>query len=152
MKMCGTPIGYCRTQNAWARKPVFAACCILFTLFVSSISLAEPVELGRLFYSSSERAQLEHARARNITRIDRTGKRENPVAPMPAPTRFDGIVIRPDGQSTRWVNGKAEVGPSSVSGLKPGQIRANGKVYEPYQILRPQPPAAAEQAPLGSTP
>jgi hypothetical protein len=26
-----------------------------------------------------------------------------------------------------------------VAGLKPGQIRAGGKVYEPYQVLRPGP-------------
>jgi hypothetical protein len=27
-----------------------------------------------------------------------------------------------------------------VKGLKPGQIRADGKVYEPYQVLRPAAP------------
>jgi len=145
-------IAHRQAQNAPARKPVYAACCILLVLFVSPVSLAEPAELGRLFYSSSERTQLERARARNITRIDRAGKLEKFAAPMPAPTRFDGIVIRPDGQSTRWVNGRPEVGTSSVSGLKPGQIRANGKVYEPYQILRPQPPAVAEQAPPRANP
>jgi hypothetical protein len=31
--------------------------------------------------------------------------------------------------------------------MKPGQIRADGKVYEPYQVLRPAAPANKESAP-----
>lgn len=101
--------------------------------------LAEPGEVGRLFYTPAQRIQLEDARARRVTRLGDPSKSAVPVA-TPAPRRFDGIVIRSDGEATRWVNGQPEVGPSSVSGLKPGQIRANGKVYEPYQIIRPLPP------------
>ncbi len=59
--------------------------------------------------------------------------------------RFDGVVIRSDGNSTRWVNGQPQVGASGVAGLKPGQIRADGKVYEPYQVLRPSPAPAIDQ-------
>lgn len=58
----------------------------------------------------------------------------------PTPLRYDGVVIRSDGTITRWVDGKAQRDGSAVSGLKPGQIRANGRVYEPYQVLRPNPP------------
>lgn len=58
----------------------------------------------------------------------------------PAPLRYDGVVIRSDGTTTRWVDGKPQVGASGVAELKPGQIRANGKVYEPYQVLRPAAP------------
>jgi hypothetical protein len=102
---------------------------------------AEPsaaADPGRLFYTPAERAQLEAARARNVTQA-------NPAAPKsaPPPLHFDGMVIRSDGQSTRWVNGKAQVGASGVAGLKPGQIRADGKVYEPYQVLRPASPIQA---------
>jgi hypothetical protein len=53
------------------------------------------------------------------------------------------MVIRSDGKTTRWVDGKPQLDGSGVSGLKPGQIRANGKVYEPYQVLRPTPPGSA---------
>lgn len=111
---------------------------------------AESSEVGRLFYSPAQRIQLEDARARKVTRLGVPSKSAAPVAaPAPAPRRFDGIVIRSDGEATRWVNGQPEVGPSSVSGLKPGQVRANGKVYEPYQIIRPQPtePQTKEPSP-----
>ena len=94
------------------------------------ISLADP---GRLFFTPTQRAQLEAARVRNVTRL-------GPVFDSsPAPLRYDGVVIRSDGKTTRWVDGKAQRDGSGVSGLKPGQIRANGKVYEPYQVLRPTP-------------
>ena len=111
---------------------------------------ASAADTGRLFYTPAQRAQLEAARARNVTQL--ASPKQDQPASAPAPLRFDGVVIRSDGQSTRWVDGKAEIGASSVKGLKPGQIRANGKVYEPYQVLRPQPsspvePAAKETAP-----
>jgi hypothetical protein len=103
----------------------------------SSSSLAATDEIGRLFYTPTQRAQLETARAHSLragsSRNTRTADENNP------PLRFDGIVTRSDGKTTRWVDGKAQVGPSSVSGLKPGQIRADGKIYEPYQVLRPTP-------------
>lgn len=124
---------------------------ILLSLLASPASQAEPIELGRLFYTPAQRAQLESARARNLTQ--RTSPKQRQAISTPAPLRFDGVVIRSDGKSTRWVDGKAEVGASSVNGLKPGQIRANGKVYEPYQVLRPQlssptaEPAMKETAP-----
>lgn len=115
------------------------------SLLASPSCLAEQTEPGRLFYTPAQRTQLETARARNVTQLTRPDKQDKPVS-APAPTRFDGVVVRSDGQSTRWVDGKAEVGTSSVKGLKPGQTRANGKVYEPYQILRPQPAAPVEPA------
>ncbi|MDP1863863.1 MAG: hypothetical protein Q8K52_08160 [Thiobacillus sp.] len=123
---------------------------IPLSLLASPISQAEPIESGRLFYTPAQRVQLESARARNLTQRASPKQRQNISAP--APLRFDGIVIRSDGKSTRWVDGKAEVGTSSVTGLKPGQIRANGKVYEPYQVLRPQAPSPIEPAAKEPTP
>jgi hypothetical protein len=96
---------------------------------------------GRLFYTPAQRAQLEAARARNVTQI----KAASPES-APPPESFDGVVIRSDGQTTRWVDGKAQTGASTVSDLKPGQIRAGGKVYEPYQVLRPT--ASSPAAPV----
>jgi hypothetical protein len=95
-------------------------------------------DVGRLFYTPAQRAQLEAARARPAGAPQAAAS--TPAA-APAPVRFDGVVVRSDGPGTRWVNGRAEVGSGSVVGLKPGQVRADGRVYEPYQVLRPGTPA-----------
>jgi hypothetical protein len=102
---------------------------------LSGACLANPVtDPGRLFYSPEQRAQLEAARDRNVTQT-----RQAPPNVTPAPLRFDGMVIRSDGKSTSWVNGRPQVGATGVKGLKPGQIQADGMVYEPYQVLRTSP-------------
>ncbi len=100
---------------------------------------AAPADPGRLFFTPAQRAQLEAARARNAT-PSRPG---SPIDNGPAPLRYDGVVIRSDGTATRWIDGTAHRDGSAVSGLKPGQVRANGRIYEPYQILRPLPPEPA---------
>jgi hypothetical protein len=127
---------------AWLRR---IALLLLFTLGTGGASLAAaPADPGRLFYTPAQRAQLEAARVRNVTQ-----DRQAEAALAPPPERFDGVVIRSDGASTHWVNGQPQVGASGVAGLKPGQIRADGKVYEPYQVQRPHPapPATEEPAP-----
>jgi hypothetical protein len=121
---------------------------LLATLGVGGASLAaSPADPGRLFYTPAQRTQLEAARARNVTQV-----RQAPSVIAPPPLRFDGMVIRSDGTRTNWVNGQAQVGASGVTGLKPGQIRANGMVYEPYQVLRPVPPSPAGPDAKESTP
>jgi len=122
--------------------------CLPLTLCASQTSLAEPTELGRLFYTPTQRAQLEairaqHPRATSGSRPDRASGGDN----APVPLRFDGQVTRSDGQTTRWVDGKAQLGTSGVAGLKPGQIRADGKVYEPYQRVRPGQPDEQDVTP-----
>jgi len=125
----------------------FMACGLAgLTLCIGGPNLAAAAELGRLFYTPAQRAQLESARAHHVSQFVSQTK---PASP---PLRYDGVVIRSDGQTTRWVDGKAQVGTSSVTDLKPGQIRAGGKVYEPYQVLRPTParpagPVIKESAP-----
>jgi len=114
---------------------------VLASLAASGASLA--ADPGRLFYTPTQRAQLDAARARNVTQA------RSPTASDPAPPaqRFDGMVIRSDGRGTTWVNGQPQTGATGVSGLKPGQIRADGKVYEPYQVLRPSPAPAIVKEP-----
>jgi hypothetical protein len=98
---------------------------------------------GRLFYTPAQRTQLEAARARNVTQV----RQATPDAGAPPPIRYDGVVIRSDGNTTRWVDGQPHTGASGVAGLKPGQIRADGRVYEPYQVLRPNPAAPVAEEP-----
>lgn len=92
---------------------------------------ADPLAPGRLFYTPAQRAQLEQMRAAPAARAQRASAEPAYVPPV----RFDGMVVRSDGRHTRWVNGRAQLGNSGTGGLKPGQIRADGKVYEPYQVL-----------------
>ncbi|MDZ7595212.1 MAG: hypothetical protein U0932_11230 [Thiobacillus sp.] len=122
---------------------LLAMLAMLAMLGVCGASLA--ADPGRLFYTPDQRAQLEAARARNVTQV-------RPAAPdtgAPPPVRYDGVVIRSDGKTTRWVDGQPQLDASGVTGLKPGQIRADGRVYEPYQVLRPGPaePVAEEPTP-----
>lgn len=130
------------------RTAMLAACLLLLC---TSPCRAEADAIGRLFYTPEQRAQLENARVRKITRLDAPARsdaaRPAEAVAVPPPTRFDGVVIRSDGRATRWVDGQPEVGPSSVNGLKPGQVRARGKVYEPYQIERPEPAPDTRGAP-----
>lgn len=115
----------------------------LMALFLGGLGECVAADPGRLFYTPAERAQLEAARASNAAPARRS---ESGHA---TPLRFDGVVIRSDGRSTSWVNGRPQAGASGVAGLKPGQIRAEGRIYEPYQVLRPAPatPAPGEPKP-----
>ena len=115
----------------------------------SPASLAASEDIGRLFYTPAQRAQLDSARARKHTQTASPGKIGAPVEAS-APLRFDGTMIRSDGTTTHWVDGKPQSDRSGIQGLKPGQVRADGQVYEPYQVLRPSPPgpaAAPEKVP-----
>lgn len=114
----------------------FLVASALVTVLGLGAGPAAAAEPGRLFYSPAQRAQLETARARAPGR-DRSATTEFSAPP---PLRYDGIVVRSDGQSTRWVNGQPRIGTAGVSGLKPGQVRAGSKVYEPYQVLPAVPP------------
>ena len=109
--------------TAWLKRLAPLPAFLLATLGVGGESLAAPpTEPGRLFYTPAQRAQLEAARARNVTQV---GQASSTAA---APVRFDGMVMRSDGSSTRWVNGRPQVSASGIYGLKPGQVRADGRV------------------------
>lgn len=94
---------------------------------------------GRLFYTPTQRAMLNDARVRKVSDQPNPSAAA-PTPPVPAPVSFDGVITRSDGVSTHWVNGRPHVGRSSdkVQNLKPGQTRAEQKVYESYQIRQPE--------------
>lgn len=131
----------------WLRRAASPSMLLSVTLGMCGPSLA--ADPGRLFYTPEQRAQLEAARTRNVTQVKPSVPTLVAHDVAPPTVRFDGMVVRSDGKNTRWVNGQPQAGASSVAGLKPGQIRSEGKVYEPYQVLRPSPatPVVEEPAP-----
>ena len=124
------------------RHPLrFSACLLSLWLAGIGTGAAAVADPGRLFFTPAQRAQLEAARARNGTQP--APGQQSASDSTPAPLRYDGVVIRSDGETTRCIDGKAQRDGAAAPGLKPGQIRANGRVYEPYQVLRPLPPPPA---------
>ena len=109
---------------------------LLLLLMTSPFAKAE----GRLFYSQIERTGLEHARQHRVTEREASLPK-----PGDSPLTFNGVVMRSDGQNTRWFNGRPVAGSTSTPTykgrpLKPGQTAANGRIYEPYQIIREEKP------------
>lgn len=133
------------------QRAFMAAWLVPLMLLACDSGLAAPVDLGRLFYTPEQRAQLEAARIRSGVAPAAHGTVGAPDRASAA-VRFDGLVIRSDGKTTSWVDGKPQPGPSAVPGLKPGQIRVDGKVYEPYQVLRPVAPDASPGEPAEESP
>ncbi|MEQ1592122.1 MAG: hypothetical protein ABL892_07000 [Thiobacillaceae bacterium] len=139
MKTCSPQ----RHKGAEKNKPIRRGMMHLCSALIFSVSLclcgsgfaAQPAPdlPGRLFYTPEERAMLVNARTHKVTELQKSS-----ALPDSGPVRFDGVLTRSDGVGTHWVNGRAHVGQSSVGirNLKPGQIRADKKIYEPYQVLR----------------
>jgi hypothetical protein len=131
------------TPAQHALRILLAACLTPLPLGAAG---TQPAELERLFFTPAQRAEMQTARTHPATGRTQSNLPGVPAA-APAPVQFDGMLIRSDGKTTRWVDGKAQVGTAGIANMKPGQIRANGKLYEPYQVLRPQPAASSEQEP-----
>lgn len=112
-------------------KSATSACALLLLASVTGPVCAAPGEPGRLFYTPAQRAQLESARSRGARAAATPSQTD-----AETPRRYDGVLIRSDGQATHWIDGKpATTGPRD---LRPGQTRAGNRVYEPYQLLSPQ--------------
>lgn len=90
---------------------------IICALALATSSPASAEELGRLFYTPEQRAQLDIEHARNTTPAD-----------SPNVMSIDGIVQRHGGERTVWINGVPQVAgqsddraPESVPVAVPGQ-------------------------------
>jgi hypothetical protein len=76
-------------------------------LWVPLAAGAADTPLGRLFFTPEQRAALEDARRRNIRAEELSAQvASKPKAPAARQVVVNGLIIRNDGQSTVWVNGK----------------------------------------------
>ena len=110
---------------------------LLAFALLTCLSLPATAGLGRLFYTPAQRATLEDARHRNITAAAAPGGGNGAIV-------YNGVVLRSDGRTTQWVDGQPQARPgadydSDGRRLKPGQMLYDGKVYEPYQLIRSKP-------------
>jgi hypothetical protein len=86
---------------------------LLVTIFCTA---AAGAEMGRLFFTPTQRATLDSARKQNVrTEID-NGTPED-VAPPPQNITINGLVRRSDGKTTVWVNNQmvTEQRPNGVN-------------------------------------
>ncbi len=81
---------------------------VLLVLAAAAPANAAEQAIGRLFYTPAERATLEDARRRNIRAEELAAQaKETPKEPLPREVVVTGVVLRSDGESFAWVNGKA---------------------------------------------
>jgi hypothetical protein len=116
-----------------AMNPNFkiALCAIALTTFAP----ANAEELGRLFYTPEQRAQMDIEHARNTTPAD-----------SPNVMSIDGIVQRHGGERTVWINGvpqsagqSDERAPESVPVAVPGQSQPVKVKVGQKVIVNPAP-------------
>ena len=99
---------------------------LLAVAIASPVSAAQPI--GRLFFTPTERAQLDIQRSQK-----RVPEAATAQAPAPRPTSevitYNGIVRRSDGKSILWLNSKPADEKEALSGLSvTGRVRADGAV------------------------
>lgn len=82
-------------------------------------STATAAELGRLFFTPTQRATLDTARKQNIrTEIGNESEQPSNAAPTPQNVSVNGLIKRSDGKNTIWLNNRA------VTEQHPGPIGA----------------------------
>lgn len=92
---------------------------------------AAPASIGRLFFTPSERAQLDIARMqRKPAALAATASAEPVEAPPTTQVvTYGGIVRRSDGKSMLWINNRLVDEKDALSGLSlKGKVRSDGAV------------------------
>ncbi len=90
-----------------------------------------PVQpIGRLFFTPSERAQLDMARIQKKPPPDAVAAAATPEAPpLPQTVTYGGIVRRSDGKAMLWINNRLVEEKEALTGLNlKGRVRPDGAV------------------------
>jgi hypothetical protein len=89
---------------------------LALTLFVATAACAHAAgDLGRLFYTPAQRAQLDALRERH----QRLGAAATEVhqSPLPQTITVNGVVTSSDGKSTVWINNQPVSGNEPAAGV-----------------------------------
>lgn len=139
-------------SGALARAFAVAALSLAAAAIPQAVAAAE---LGRLFLTPQQRAELDKRRAVNAAEAETV---------VESTLTVNGLVIREGGKSTAWVNGVPQHGPDAAAAVRPGAAyrdpetnaavragqtldRTRGElrdVVEPGAIRVKRAPAAAE--------
>lgn len=116
------------------KRAMLILCCA-----VPALAQAQPPQLGRLFSSPEERAQLDAARSGTPPAGAAEAAQAPPAAPPPPPPsppmELNGLVQRSSGRSTVWLNQAPQQEPhNQISGASQLTLRlSNGQVV----VLKP---------------
>ena len=99
---------------------------VAFSMCLAIATAASGAEVGRLFFTPAERAQLD---------VERTHKKAPPAPSMQASAEtaapeivtYGGIVRRSDGKALLWINNRLADENEALGALK-GRVRADGAV------------------------
>src|SRR5690349_8409531 len=106
-----------------AHSRLTLALCALATMTAPEARAAD-APLGRLFFTSSQRASLDVARTQRARTTLATEKTDEvTAAPVPQTLSYDGAVRRSDGKSTVFVNGRAVNEKDTAAGTIVGLVR-----------------------------
>ena len=100
--------------------------CSLLLAFATTVSAAE---LGRLFFTPGERAQLDVARTQKEAPPQPAVAQPVEATPLPAIVNYGGIIRRSDGKSLLWINDRVAEEKEALGALSlKGVVRPDGAV------------------------
>lgn len=103
-----------------------SACAALPAFAEGPQTPSQQVNYGRLFYSDSQRQQLDAERKLPVQPQQTSKKTSAPqkinVAPLTEPVTLQGYVKRSDGKSTLWINRQAVQENSTLNAMQIGKL------------------------------
>lgn len=84
--------------------------------------------VGRLFFTPSQRASLDVARSQRARNTLATERAEEQAAPVAQTLTYGGMVRRSDGKSTVWINNRPVNDNEPAGSAVVGRVRPDGSV------------------------
>ena len=94
-----------------------------------SVPASAQERLGRLFFTSAQRASLDVARSQRARTALATEKTEQEATPVPQTITYSGVLRRSDGKTTVWINNQPVHDRDSAGAAAiVGRVRPDGSV------------------------